>query len=60
VQIAEEYGVELTLWQLFDNPTVAQMAVVVEQLVLDEISAMSEDALLRATADLLDDAAGSR
>jgi amino acid adenylation domain-containing protein len=52
VRVADLYGVEMTLLTLFDNPTVAKMAIEVERLVTDEISTMSDDALLRATAQL--------
>ena len=52
VRIAETYGVEMTLLTLFDNPTVAEMAAVVERLVIEEISEMDDDALLSAAAEL--------
>jgi amino acid adenylation domain-containing protein len=52
VRIADTYGVEMTLLTLFDNPTVAEMAAVVERLVIEEISGMDDDALLSAAAEL--------
>jgi acyl-coenzyme A synthetase/AMP-(fatty) acid ligase/acyl carrier protein len=52
VRVAELYGVEMTLLTLFNNPTVAQMAAEVERLIREEISAMGDDALLQAAAEL--------
>ncbi|MDV6268016.1 non-ribosomal peptide synthetase [Rhodococcus globerulus] len=48
IRIAEMYGVEMTLLELFDNPTVRDMAAKVEQLVVEQISGMSDQELLDA------------
>ncbi|MBV8929830.1 MAG: non-ribosomal peptide synthetase [Mycobacteriaceae bacterium] len=52
VRIAELYGVEITLLDLFDRPTVAELANEVEQRVHDEICEMSDDELIHAAAQL--------
>ncbi|OYD68847.1 non-ribosomal peptide synthetase [Rhodococcus sp. OK302] len=52
IRIAEVYGVEMSLLELFDNPTVADMASKVEELLVKEISGMSDDELLEAEAQL--------
>ena len=48
IRIAEMYGVEMTLLELFDNPTVRDMAAKVEELVVEQISGMSDQELLDA------------
>jgi hypothetical protein len=48
VTIAELYSVEMSLLTLFENPTVAQLAVEVERQLIIQIEAMSEDAVATA------------
>jgi amino acid adenylation domain-containing protein len=43
VQVAEVFGVELTLRGLFEAPTVRQMANKIEALILAKIEAMTDD-----------------
>ena len=54
-RIGEQYGIEMSLRALFEHPTVAEIAEEVERLLLAEISAMDEDELLAATAQLDDE-----
>ena len=42
-RIGDRFGVEMSLRSLFDNPTVAEMAVEVERLLVAELEAMSDD-----------------
>jgi acyl carrier protein len=50
VRIGERFGVEIPLRSIFENPTVADMAVEVERLLLADIEGMSADELIEATA----------
>ena len=50
VRIGERFGIEVPLRSVFDNPTVADMAVEVERLMVADIEAMSDDELLEASA----------
>jgi amino acid adenylation domain-containing protein len=49
-RIGERFGIEVPLRSVFDNPTVAEMAVEVERLMVADIEAMSDDELLQAGA----------
>jgi acyl carrier protein len=46
-RVAETFDVDLPLPILFTAPTVAQLAVEVERLILDKIEAMSDDEIQR-------------
>jgi amino acid adenylation domain-containing protein len=48
VRLGERFGVEVPLRSVFDNPTVAAMALEVERLMLADIEAMSDDELIEA------------
>jgi acyl-CoA synthetase (AMP-forming)/AMP-acid ligase II/acyl carrier protein len=50
VRIGERFGIEVPLRSVFENPTVADMAVEVEWLLMDDIEAMSDDELREAGA----------
>jgi amino acid adenylation domain-containing protein len=50
VRIGERFGIEVPLRSVFENPTVEEMAVEVERLMLADIEAMSDDELLEASA----------
>ncbi len=43
LRVREAFGVELTLLHLFDAQTIGVLATIIEQLILEEIEAMSED-----------------
>ena len=49
-RIGERFGVEMTLRSLFDNPTVAGMAVEVKRLVIADLEAMSDEDASRLLA----------
>ena len=46
-RIAETFGVNLLLRTLFEAPTIRQLSVEVEQLVLIKIEAMNDEEVLR-------------
>jgi amino acid adenylation domain-containing protein len=48
VRIGERFGVEVPLRSIFENPTVADMAVELERLLIADIGAMSDDELIEA------------
>jgi amino acid adenylation domain-containing protein len=50
IRIGERFGVEVPLRSVFENPTVADMAVEVERLLMADIEAMSADELIQAGA----------
>jgi amino acid adenylation domain-containing protein len=52
VRLGERFGIEVPLRSVFENPTVAEMAVEVERLMVAEIEAMSDDELLESSAML--------
>jgi acyl carrier protein len=49
-RIGDRFGVEMSLRSLFDNPTVAEMAVEVERLLVVDLEAMSDDDAARLLA----------
>lgn len=51
IRIGERFGVEVPLRSVFENPTVTDMAVEVERLLLADIEAMSADELIQAGVD---------
>jgi hypothetical protein len=52
IRIGERFGIEVPLRSVFENPTVAEMSVEVERLLIHDIEAMSADELLRAATSL--------
>ncbi|WP_072805402.1 non-ribosomal peptide synthetase [Rhodococcoides yunnanense] len=48
IEISRIYGVEMTLLDLFDHPSVAQMAVEIERLLVQQIAEMSAESLTNA------------
>jgi acyl carrier protein len=44
-RISETFGVDLTLLKLFDHPTVAEMSVEIEDLILARVQGVSESRL---------------
>jgi len=56
-RVRETFGVELTLRNLFDHPTAAGMAAEIEQLILTNLEAMTEEEAQRALSSTTHDAA---
>ena len=52
IRIGERFGVEVPLRSIFENPTLADMAVEVERLLMADIEAMSADELIQAAAPM--------
>ena len=50
IRIGERFGIEVPLRSIFDFPTVADMAVEVERLLMADIEAMSADELIQTAA----------
>jgi amino acid adenylation domain-containing protein len=50
IRIGERFGIEVPLRSVFENPTVADMAVEVERLLMADIEEMSADELIQAGA----------
>ncbi len=42
-RVRESFDIEVTLLNVFDNPTVAGIAAVVEQLVIERVEALSDE-----------------
>jgi len=49
-RVRDAFGVELSLLSLFNHPTVAELAAEIEQLLIANLEAMSEDEVLRLIA----------
>ena len=47
-RLRQTLDIELTLLDFFDAPTIAEQAVIIEKLLLDEIEAMSDEEASRA------------
>jgi amino acid adenylation domain-containing protein len=58
IRIGEQFGIEVPLRSIFENPTVAEMAVEVERLLMADIEAMSADELMEAVGRKSDDTTG--
>jgi aryl carrier-like protein len=43
MRVRDAFGVDLTLQQLFESPTVERLALVVETMLIDAIDSMSEE-----------------
>jgi amino acid adenylation domain-containing protein len=52
IRIGEQFGIEVPLRSVFENPTVAEMAIEVERLLMADIEKMSADELLQAATSL--------
>jgi amino acid adenylation domain-containing protein len=52
VRIGERFGVEVPLRSIFDFPTVADMAVEIERLLMADIGAMSADELIQTAGPI--------
>lgn len=50
IRAGEAFGVDLTLRDLFDAPTVRRLAVVVERHIIDAVGTMSDEQALRLSA----------
>ena len=50
VRAREAFGVDLTLFHLFDGRTAATLATIVERLVIEKLDAMSDDEIRRRAA----------
>jgi acyl carrier protein len=49
-RLQSAFGVKLSLHQLFESPTVSELAVIVEQKLLDGIDAMTDEEAEQSTA----------
>lgn len=58
-QIRGAFGVELALRKLFEAPTIEQLSLEIEQLVMARVEAMSEDEVLRLLSAQTHEAVGS-
>ncbi|TPG22288.1 amino acid adenylation domain-containing protein [Sphingomonas koreensis] len=47
VQARDAFGVELTLFHLFEGRTVAKLALIIEQLVIEKLDSMSDEDIQR-------------
>jgi amino acid adenylation domain-containing protein len=56
VRVGERFGVEVPLRSIFENPTVAQMAIEVERLLMADIEGMSADELIQTAGQIPVDA----
>ena len=52
IRIGEQFGIEVPLRSVFENPTVAEMAIDVERLLMADIEKMSANELLQAATSL--------
>jgi amino acid adenylation domain-containing protein len=52
-RIHSAYQVELNLSSIFEAPTIAQMALIIEDLLLEKLAALSDDEVQRLTAAML-------
>jgi amino acid adenylation domain-containing protein len=52
IRIGERFGVEVPLRSIFDFPTVADMAVEIERLLMADIGAMSADELIQTAGPI--------
>lgn len=55
-RVREAFGVEVSLLNLFDHPTVAGIASEVEELIIAKVDAMSEEEVLRLVAQSSEEA----
>jgi amino acid adenylation domain-containing protein len=52
IRIGEQFGIEVPLRSVFENPTVAEMAIEVVRLLMADIHKMSDDELLQIATSL--------
>jgi acyl carrier protein len=52
IRIGEQFGIEVPLRSVFENPTVAEMAIEVVRLLMADIHKMSDDELLQVATSL--------
>jgi hypothetical protein len=46
------FGIQISLKGIFDAPTIGQLALHIEQLIIEEIEEMSEDEARQLTSEL--------